>query len=454
LLADFAKTLSPAPLRDPKELAAFYEPELNRVRGEDKVRRLKLALEQYHGSSYYKLFLYGHSGAGKSTELTRLTESCAELYRPVRFSALREFDPSSVKAFDVLLIMMIKLSEQAALPEDKGGIGWQPPERLAQRIWEWFGDETKTLTTEMSAEAIAEAGLGLDSDSWWGKLFGVYARLKGEMKFASQRKNEVIEYRMNRLADLLDLFNEFLAECNNELRKHERKEWLFLGEDFEKLINPALPEELFIRYANAFSMLDCHLIFTIPVGLAYSHSGQLPFAVESIPDAPVYDGEHQRHEAGFAALAGMLARRVSPERFEKRQMERLIVASGGYLRDLLSLVQEAAYNALLREPPGAAISAEDVDGAVRKQRQRIVLRLGEDPYSEEPESYDEKVKRLMAIYERDPRSRAPDSVLYELLRARAVQEFNGEGRFGVAPLVVDILKQQEVLESDAPGGSI
>jgi hypothetical protein len=453
-LRDLPKTLSVAPLRNPEELRTFYAPELNQVRGEDKVKRLALALKQSHGSAYYKSFLYGHSGTGKSTELTRLTQEVARLYRPVRFSALREFDPINVKAFDVLALMLIKVSEQAAAPPERGGLGWRPPEELVQRIWAWFGDETATITKDTAVQAIAEAGLGLDADSWWGKLFGLYAKLKGEMKFASQRKEVWIEYRLTRLADLIDLLNQFLRACSEASRAAEGREWLFLGEDFEKLLRPDLPEELFIRYANAFSSLDAHLIFTIPVDLAYSQSARLPFAVEAIPDVPVYDAHHQRQEAGHRALTRLLERRLDTAVFEPGQMERLIVASGGYLRDLFALIQDAAYNALLSEPESPTIRREDVTKAIIKQRQRILLRLGVDPYAREPVSYPEKVQRLLAIYRRDPPARVPDPVLYELLRARAVQEFNGEGRFGIAPLVVDILKQQGDLPADAPGGSI
>jgi hypothetical protein len=41
-----------------------------------------------------------------------------------------------------------------------------------------------------------------------------------------------------------------------------------------------------------------------------------------------------------------------------------------------------------------------------------------------------------------------------LLRARLVQEFNGEGRFGLPPMMVDVLKRHTKLPEDAPGGSI
>ena len=48
----------------------------------------------------------------------------------------------------------------------------------------------------------------------------------------------------------------------------------------------------------------------------------------------------------------------------------------------------------------------------------------------------------------------PDPILHSLLNSRAVQEFNGERWFGVHPLVVDILIEQEMLKSPPGGGAV
>ena len=49
----------------------------------------------------------------------------------------------------------------------------------------------------------------------------------------------------------------------------------------------------------------------------------------------------------------------------------------------------------------------------------------------------------MQIYKQKPDDQVPNAVLYFLLRARAVQEFNnGDRWFGIHPLVVDILAEQ------------
>lgn len=59
-------TLRPDPLTTEAELAAFYRPEINEVRGGDKVQRLALGLKRAHGNNYFKAFFMGHQGVGKS----------------------------------------------------------------------------------------------------------------------------------------------------------------------------------------------------------------------------------------------------------------------------------------------------------------------------------------------------------------------------------------------------
>ena len=82
------------------------------------------------------------------------------------------------------------------------------------------------------------------------------------------------------------------------------------------------------------------------------------------------------------------------------------------------------------------------------------MKLGQSPYDgAEQIPYSEKSKRLVEVYNRAPDHDVPDKILYSLLRGRAIQEFNGVGWFGVHPLVVDILKEQEHLKPQDPGGT-
>lgn len=249
------------------------------------------------------------------------------------------------------------------------------------------------------------------------------------------------------MSNLIELVNRLLSECNRLLHDATGCEWLFIGEEFDKPgIRPGLVEDFFMNYANIFNDIQAHSVFTIPIGLAYSaKSTQLPCSrdrIHLIPDTPVFDREHREFRAGRIALRRILEARVSSKLFGPGQMNRLIVASGGNLRDLFTMVSQAADEALLRPGAKGRIGKADVDRAVNDLRTDYTRRLGAGPYDAEKLTYEKKAEWLVDVYNQRPDCNILREESYPLLNARAVLEFDGERWFGVHPLVVDILKSQ------------
>ena len=140
---------------------------------------------------------------------------------------------------------------------------------------------------------------------------------------------------------------------------------------------------------------------------------------------------------------------MNADLFAPLQMNRSIVASGGNLSDLFSLINYAADTAIIR---GASqIEADDLDRAIYNLRSDYERRLGQSPYDPDPVNYPQKADRLMEIYDDDPKAQITDAVMYSLLNARAIQEFNGKRWFCVHPLVVDILVKQQRIQQSANG---
>lgn len=453
-LEEAYETLSPEPLMTEEELAAFYSAQLNEVRGGDRVERLTFRLRQVSGS-YCKAFLMGHSGVGKSTELSRLVRRVDEKYSVIRFSATSELDPISFKPFDVLLLMMAEVVARTALPVAEGGAGRPPSEARLNELLEWFSVETSTVTRESRTQANVEAGVGIKESGLWASVLGLFANLKGEIRYVADRKKELVEYRLKRLSTLINLANDLLDDCNWLLRDATGKEWLFIGEDFDKPgVTPERVEELFLTYANVIKDVHTHLIFTIPIALVYSQkSTRLPTRgfVTPILDTPVFNVNHEGHRAGRAALRSVLTARVDSGLFTRSTIDRLVVASGGNLRDLLLLAQEAVEEAILDGAP--RVGKRHANTVVDRLRLEYTRRLGESPFDTVQIPYEDKAKRLVTIFNNDPPAKIPDAVLYALFHSRAVQEFNREGWLGVHPLVVDILISQRHLPADAAGGT-
>jgi hypothetical protein len=430
-----------------QEIRAFYRFGLNKVRGGDKVANMALGLERSWGADFYKAFLIGHPGVGKSTELTRLVEKMSGRFRAIRFQVTEDLDPGNFKAFDVLLLMMIKIVEETARPVEDGGAGKFPPEGLLQAIVDWFAAEETTVTRSRTTAIEASAGVGPPAISLWQKVTGLFANLKGEMKYSADRGTKIVEYRLLRVSTLINLVNKLLADCSDLLRMATNREWLFIGENFDRPEIPTrLVEDFFLTHAHILRDIQVHTIFSIPIGLVYSERAtQLPCPTDRIhivPDTPVFNRHHEASKEGRSALREVLAARVSPKLFEGDQMKRVIVASGGNLRDLLAMVKLAADSAILRRSPKGTIGKRDVDSAINGLRTDYQRKLGVGAFDVAKLTYPEKAARLVDIYNQDPDAQIPDPVLYSLLNARAVQEFNGERWFGVHPVVVDILKAQ------------
>jgi len=461
------RALDPAPLLEPQDFKVFYKDAINKFRGTDCVNRMRLGLERASGGQHYKALLMGHSGVGKSTELTRLIgqDSIASKYCPIRFSVIEHLDPVGFKPFDVLLVM---LHEMVARTEAKDGAGKAPSDALLRIVLQWFATETALVEQSTTVAASAEAGAGPGENSLLGKVLGLFAKLRGEMKYASTRKKEVVEYRFSQLNSLIDACNALMIECNRLLLEANGMEWLFVIEDFDKAgVSPQATEEFFVTYANVIRELQCHLVLTLPIALGYSPKAvQLPVPqnqIFCIPDTMVFHRDHQPHVEARNAIRSVLEARVDPKLFAEGQIERLIVASGGNLRDLFALTSLACDSALLR--PAPRVEALDINQAIREFKSRYERRLGDGPYDDalspdgrERITYEKKAELMLRIYRGDESAKVPDAVLYTLLRSRAVQEFNGERWFGIHPLVVDILAAQGRIDrkSDGsiPGGTL
>ena len=451
-LDEVYKTFSLMPLIEPDEFHAFYRGQVNEVRGGDKVGLMARKFHQSFDGSFYKAFLMGHAGVGKSTEMTRLSLDVADKFRVVRFSAQTDLDAAGFKPFDVLFIIMIKLAEEMAKPVEQGVTGLELPPELVREVHSWFDTEKRTVTRNADANIGANAGLKPSPVSW-AALLGLFAELKGEIKYMLDRKQEITEYRFNTIASLIKLLNRVLDESNLLLLKHCGREWLVIGEDFDKPgIAPPQAESLFLNYSNIFNELRAHLVFNVPIALVYSEkAAQLSFRPICIPDTPVFHPDHTPHVEGREALRVILEARIKLELFEDGQLTRVIVASGGNLRDLFELVAAAADNAALRPGTNGKISEVDATGAINEKRTEYIRRLGTSPFDAQPLTYEQKAERMVNIYHQAPGSDDANAILHSLLRARAVQEFNGKRWFGVHPLVVDYLKAQGKLQSQIGG---
>jgi len=448
-------TLSPKPLATPEELKAFYREEMNETRGGDKIQRLKLGLKRALASNQqYKACLMGHPGVGKSTELNRLTNDAEvqQNFRAFKFNVLTDLDPINFNPLDIVLLIIIELVEQTKNFAEK------PDDKNLQELKDWYSTTKITHKQSSNSDVTIGAGGGVTEKSLWAEILNLFASLKGEMRFASAREKEVTDHRFSRINDLIKIANKIINECNQKLYKKEQHYWLIIGEDFDKNgVSPDAIHKLFIDYGHIIHDLNLNLIFTIPIGL-YNSSNAVKLAFPNdkcltIPDTAVFNPDHSANETGRKAITKVLETRVNLDLFAEGQLERIIIASGGNIRDLFALVSDASDEAILQGK--TKIETNQVSLAIGNLKTEYERRLGQNPFDLDQINYGQKAERLTKIYNNDKESQIPDEVLYVLLNDHAIQEVSlGEGErcFMVHPLVLDLLHAQEKITASSEGG--
>lgn len=432
----------------------YWYQDLSVVRGDQHLNRLELGLRRAHRGGPYRAFLMGHSGSGKSTELTQLCLRVGERFEPLRLSVTQELDPSEFQPFDVLLVSLIEVVKRTTAL-----LGGRVPANFCEvplrRVLDWMAQGETVREQVAEAQAGAEVGVGLSSASWLSRFLGMSASVKGEARFAASRSRRVTEYRLTRLSELLDAANAVLQEADAALLAATGRQWLLIWEDFDKAqVASSRVKDCFFNYGQVWDGLRCNLLVTVPISLNYAEGGaRLPLRPEQrfvIPDPAPFTPSKQPDSEGRAALCAILHRRVDPALLAPGQAEALVVASGGNLRDLLSLVRRAAETAWLRGGDETQIGPTDVEDARTWLRNEYKLRLGESPHDPEPVPFRDKLARLLAVYHGEPGSFVPDRVLGALLAMHAVQEFNHQRWLGVHPLMVDILQDLGALAGPTP----
>jgi hypothetical protein len=444
-LAEIGDTLLKRPLREKEELDAFYSEKYSNARGVDRISHLGVELGRSFRKAPFHGFVMGHPGVGKSTEISRLLLKSSERFRSIRISAAAELHPGEFRIHDLLWLMIVRI-----LTETKSPVVTGFSEKLSPGL---LGDVRQAL----SSRAVEVLGLS-EKDLEGGLDLKLFAKIRATLKLSRHRTEKTIEYTFSELSDLLDVVNRVFVECNDLLHEVKGQEWILIVEDFEKLGVEAEPlRRLFIDYSLLFDELKCHLLFVIPVGLAYTEDAErMPFGRERqfmIPDISVYTrGDHRPDEQGIGALLDVVERRISPDLLAAAVARSLAIASGGNLRDLFGLLGRAGIAAEARQQKG--IQRQDAMEAVREVRSSYRFKLGEDLYGgPDPIPAKIKIDRLVDVYRGNPSAQIPDKTLYVLLRQRMVLQFNGNTWFGVHPLVVDLLKETQSLEPGESGGT-
>ncbi|MGH4022436.1 MAG: hypothetical protein ACRDT0_25000 [Pseudonocardiaceae bacterium] len=305
--------------------------------------------------------LSGPSGSGKTTELHRVKGELQQAGFVVGMINATDYVNASspIDVADFLVALALGANEQIGQSEPDGAQGF------ATRFGQFLRRINVTLqagpvSVDVSEERVAAGAAG----------FGVGLNLKREIRGSPSFVAELREKLAFHVASLHEEVSNFLQQLvTGALHSNPGSPGVVLIVDsLEKLQGTsandldvqASVEALFVNHSDKLRFASHHTVYTVPTYLQFTAAGALPYDGRVLP-VPV---PHLRNQAGLIdqhskrtldELKEVVSRRVPPDQLfgGDQQLERIISASGGHLRDLFRLLQESVtliYRRSLRPP--------------------------------------------------------------------------------------------------------
>ncbi|AFZ12539.1 hypothetical protein Cri9333_1650 [Crinalium epipsammum PCC 9333] len=319
----------------------------------------------------------GHRGAGKSTELLRLKEYLKKQnFCVVYFAADEEdIDPEDAQYTDILLACTRHLLE------DLKGTTPQP-------VLNWLKDRWQEL------KDLALTKIEFDTLSVEAQI-SQFSKLTANLRAVPSLRAKIREQINPHTVTLIKALNEFIAEAKKKLPSG-CNHIVVIADNLDRIV-PITKEdgrtnhdEIFLDRSEQLQALDCHLIYTVPISMVYSNRAVdlkdtysdpeiLPMIMVQTPEGKIY-------ESGFKKIQEVIDRRVKlfdpnlsleTEVFDSQDtLERICLMSGGHVRNLLLLMQEAI-NRLDTLP----ITAQAVQKAITRVRDTYRRNVEHDEWS-------------------------------------------------------------------------
>lgn len=352
-----------------------FEAKVHALRGPAAVasilRNIRISANDFEARSTH-LFA-GFRGTGKTTELSRLTRDLRATggYSVLQVSARDYHHLSDSLSIEELAVLLVAGIGEAAL-ETLGEA--QLPTLAKVGVW--------PRISELLSGIFKESGLSL--------RFGP-VELKPALRQGAGLKVDLRQALHDRPHRLREFLHEFVSEIAAAIRP---RRLVILIDDLEKYDVPGdrvvdvyqEMADLFFHSADVLKLPNCHVIYTVPPYLAFANraiSSAYDGRLHILPSIKVRarPPEHTPFEPGLAALHALVAERIDLDQLfgEAREMclRRLVLASGGNLRDLFNMLRDVVELALDAELP---VGGAEVDVTVERHAAHRTLMLVQDEF--------------------------------------------------------------------------
>ena len=393
--------------------------DLSAARGDDATASLIRLFELSNPEDKQHIVFFSHRGAGKTTELNRLAWQLRDRFLTLPFEANTELDPMHLEAEDLLLAIAVAV--ERTLRER----GTPLPEDVLAETQAWFKEQIVTTAWGKSFEASTK----VDAKAGWTIPFltSLLAEASALFKTQASEHTEVRDVLRQRPIALVAHVNRLLEAADRVLEPEGRR--LLVVIDNLDRYKPEIADKLLNDRGGMLRDLNTRLILTPPIALLYrpvSESLCAAYHVEVMNTLRL-----RRPEQGYAEFDGV-GRDLMVQALEKRfpvrglfprteDLDRLVSASGGAMRELLHLIQRAI---LLTKAD--VLERPAIERAIANTRQQLRDMINLNGWMP-------TLRKIAA--EKQPSS---DVHCMDVLYHRLALKYNGEGWYDVHPLVAEI----------------
>jgi hypothetical protein len=295
----------------------------------------------------------GYRGSGKSTELTcRLNEYLKqEGFFVVYFAAdVSDVEPGDVQYVDLLLSCVRHLVDTERLEDNENPLAiW------LEKRWSWLKD---FALTEMKFEELKAEG----------SVVPQFGKITATLRTVPDKRREMRQKINDETPSLLIALNEFIDKLQQKLKSTYPAGIVLIVDNLDRI--PCIEDgekkncrDIFINRSQVMRGLNCHVIYTFPIAMAYSSvAAELSLIYDQpvmLPIVMVRNPDGTVNQEGLNKLRSMVSQRLEPidprlvTNMESAQVDfpqvfensdvlnSLCWMSGGRVRLLMQLIQSA-----------------------------------------------------------------------------------------------------------------
>ncbi len=360
-----------------------------------------------------KLFLSGHIGSGKSTQINKLAAD----------DALRGAFSIVVLRIEAGLVAFLDAAQLLFL--------------VAGAIFD-FGSEAKLLSEngrwrgilrDLDARIFGEQGLVAKEGALSAELNLFFVKIREDLKLVEHRRRQFRDLGETQQTLLLDLVKALTLDVATQLvAQGKHHSLLLLVDDLDKVRGPEQQQDIFNTNVSLLHDLPFRALFTVPTGVVFGpNRAEVRAALDHLypvrvldkaPDG--FDPERSFVPRSDAFFRSVLDRRVEPALFDDAAVRLAAIYSGGVLREFFRLLRSAV--AVARHNKLTSVDARAFLAAVRDERRRETMGLLSSDY-----------RALLEIHR--THEIAEDAERRYLDEARVLECYNGDTWYEVGPLL-------------------